>query len=78
MKRKSMSLAEVRREGLRALEERLGPAGMIRFLRMYDSGNGDYTAERAELLKNQTVDQIVSRVKARRAKPARSRSASAR
>ena len=38
---------------------------MIRFLRMYESGSGDYTAERAELLKKETIASIVRRVKTR-------------
>jgi len=50
---------EVRRAGLEALSERLGPAGLIRFLRMFDPGRGDYTAERHQWLDKLTLDDLV-------------------
>ena len=50
---------EIRRAGLEALSERLGPAGMIRFLRMFDPGQGDYTAERHRWLDQLTLDDIL-------------------
>src|SRR4051812_14539890 len=33
-------------EGLAALRERLGRAGMIQFLQLFDSGHGDHARER--------------------------------
>jgi len=38
---KPMTVAEVRREGLAALRERLGVPGMLRFLHFFDSGSCD-------------------------------------
>lgn len=58
-----MSLEEVRRRGLEALARELGPAGLIRFLQQFESGSGDYTAERASWLPDdiQTiVDEIAA------------------
>ncbi|MCG3130814.1 MAG: hypothetical protein FLDDKLPJ_01587 [Phycisphaerae bacterium] len=61
-----LSDPEVRRAGLEALNERLGPAGMIRFLRMFDPGRGDYTAERHQWLDPLTLDDIVRSIENRR------------
>ena len=40
------TLDDVHREGLAALEERLGRADMIRFLQQFETGSGDYARER--------------------------------
>ncbi|HEX2077624.1 MAG TPA: hypothetical protein VHG08_07935 [Longimicrobium sp.] len=53
------SLDEIRRAGLEALRRELGPVGMVRFLQQFENGSGDYTAERAELLGNPGVAEIV-------------------
>ena len=45
----SMSLYQIRMEGWKALTERLGPAGAMRFMMQYDPGHGDYTKERHQL-----------------------------
>ena len=37
---------EVRKIGLEALKNALGPAGMVRFIQQYENGNGDYTKEK--------------------------------
>ena len=54
----SMSLYEIRLAGWRALTERLGPAGAMRFMMQYDPGDGDYTRERHQILENLTFDEI--------------------
>lgn len=41
-----MSLEEIRQRGIEALARALGPAGMIRFLQQFETGSGDYTADR--------------------------------
>ncbi len=40
------TLDEIRREGLEALKQRLGCAGMIRFLQQFEPGVGDYATDR--------------------------------
>jgi hypothetical protein len=40
------NLTEVRKIGLQALKEALGPAGMVRFIQQYENGSGDYTKEK--------------------------------
>jgi len=59
MTNKPLTLPDVRREGFRALLERLGPADTIRFLQQYDPGHGDYTKERDALLKDLTLDGLI-------------------
>ena len=48
----------LRKAGINALTKELGPLGMALFLRQYDSGYGDYTAERDSLLEDITLDDI--------------------
>jgi hypothetical protein len=54
----SRTLDEVRREGLNALEQRLGRADMIRFIQQFETGQGDYSSERQELAERLTLDDI--------------------
>ena len=44
-------LEKIRRDGLKALKEKLGVEGMIKFIQLYSDGKGDYTKERKESLK---------------------------
>jgi len=39
---------EIRTAGMKALVKELGPAGAIRFLQLFHTNGGDYTAERRE------------------------------
>lgn len=59
--------AEIRRAGLAAVAQALGPVGLARFLQLYKGGEGDYTAERDALLANgesgaPTVDALFDRI----------------
>ena len=63
--RPHLSAYELRREGWKALTERLGISGAIRFLMQYDPGHGDYTAERRELFAGLTVDQALDEIRKR-------------
>ena len=53
----------VKRMGIEALTEKLGPIGMIEFMRQFDSGYGDYTKERHAWLDNVTVEEISNETK---------------
>jgi len=48
----------LRKAGLDVLAKELGPLGMVLFLRQFDTGYGDYTLERDELLKDITLEDI--------------------
>jgi len=66
MVRKSMTLREIRQEGVQALLDRLGPAGTVRFLQQYELGRGDYTKERHQWLDGVTIDEVVEDIERRR------------
>lgn len=57
---------EVRKAGIQALSEALGPVGMARFMQQYDTGDGDYTKERQNA-PDVSIDEIDALLKARRA-----------
>ena len=51
-------LEKIRRDGLKALKDKLGVEGMIKFLQMYSDGKGDYTEERKEVLKDMDKEDL--------------------
>jgi hypothetical protein len=51
------NLMEIRKTGLRALKEALGPVGMVRFIQQYENGYGDYTKEKYQQ-PDMSVDEI--------------------
>ncbi|MFZ3131346.1 MAG: hypothetical protein WA125_09660 [Desulfosporosinus sp.] len=56
-------LSTIRRLGIEALTEKLGPVGMVEFIRQFDSGYGDYTKERHEWLDGIDIETIVKQAK---------------
>jgi hypothetical protein len=63
--RPALSAFELRREGWIALTERLGVSGAIRFMMQYDTGHGDHTVERGDLLAGLTLEQAIAEIRAR-------------
>ena len=63
MQLREMTDQEFQRHALSILQRELGAEGFARFLRLYRSGHGDYTKERAELLKGVTIDEIVEQIR---------------
>jgi len=57
------SPALVREAGMSALKKELGSVGTAYFIRQFSTGNGDYTAERDELLRGITLDEIIKEVR---------------
>ncbi|MCL2860338.1 MAG: hypothetical protein FWF46_07310 [Oscillospiraceae bacterium] len=45
-------LEDIRQKALKAIRDTVGPVGLIKFMQMYSNGEGDYTKERREKLKN--------------------------
>jgi hypothetical protein len=58
------NLIEIRRVGLQALREALGPVGMVRFIQQYENGYGDYTKEKYQQ-PNLTIEEIDTMLKNR-------------
>ena len=56
----------LRKAGVEALTQVLGPLGMVLFMLQYDSGYGNYTEERDELLKGITIEDIEQDLEAMR------------
>lgn len=59
-------LPAIREKGFNALTKELGPSGMAIFIRQFENGSGNYTEEREELLKDVSIDDIVSSIKKRK------------
>jgi hypothetical protein len=58
-KSSSMSAYQIRLEGWKALTERLGPAGAMRFMMQYDPRHGDYTKERQEIFGDLELEDLL-------------------
>ncbi len=61
---RTLTIPELKKAGLEALCERLGPAGMIRFLQEFSSGSGDYTKDRAAWFDGLSLDQLIEKIAA--------------
>ena len=58
----TMTAEDIRREGMRALKERLGVVGAVRFLQQFNEPGHDYTADRASWADVLAQDEIVSAI----------------
>jgi len=58
-----MTPVALQRAGIDALVKELGAIDAIRFIRLYDSGYGDYTKERHAIFDNMSVDDIFADMK---------------
>ncbi len=63
MQVREMSDQDFQRHALPMLQRELGVEGFARFLRLYPSGRGNYTAERDQWLKGVTIDEIVEQIR---------------
>ena len=59
------TLNEIRKKGINALAEALGPIGMVRFIQSFDLGRGDYTKEHSQWL-GQDMNEIISEIERHR------------
>lgn len=66
MSMRAMTLDEIRRVGLEVLDRELGPVGMVRFLQQFETGQGDYTAERHQWLGSPDVRSLAEQIRAAR------------
>lgn len=67
----AMSFKEIERTGLELLARELGPVGLIRFLQLFEVGQGNYTDERPQWLGNESVEEIMARITQRREQKAK-------
>lgn len=63
-------LAEVTQTAIRVLCREIGLADTMRFVGQFTVGYGDYTAERDELFKDMTLDDMIAGIKQRRSQTA--------
>ena len=59
-------LSEVNQRAKNILIQELGAVDAMRFLNQFQVGSGDYTAERAQLFKDDTVKSILAGIRAQR------------
>ncbi len=62
----AMTLPEIKTKGWMALVKELGYSGATKYILLHETGAGDYTAERRELFKEVTIDEIVRKIEAKR------------
>jgi hypothetical protein len=53
-------------QALHVLSNELGVANTARFIQQFTTGKGNYTEERRELLKDWTIDDVLSEIKRRK------------
>ena len=58
----SMTMDEIKKVGLDALVKALGQVGMVRFLKMFGLGKGDYTKEREDWLDKMNIQEILHKI----------------
>ena len=63
-------LAEVTQAAIRVLCREIGLADTMRFVGQFTVGYGDYTAERDEMFKDMTLDDMIAGIKQRRSQTA--------
>ena len=59
---------EIKLLGMKILSKELGPSGLIRFLREFETGEGDYTKERRNILTDGSVEEIAREIIEKRKK----------
>lgn len=66
-----MTLDEIRRKGLAALKKELGQAGMLKFMKQFSNGSGNYAIDRHEWVDSMNMDNLMTQIKAKRKKKRR-------
>ncbi|MGV9173794.1 MAG: hypothetical protein ACOC44_20470 [Promethearchaeia archaeon] len=66
-----MNPSEIRKKGIEALSNALGPVGMVRFLHQFESSTGDYTKDRYLWLKDYDIDSVTEEIEKNRDSPER-------
>jgi len=53
------NIIEIRKIGLQALNDALGPVGMVKFIQLFENGSGDYTNEKYQQ-PDISIDELTS------------------
>ena len=61
-----VAFAEIKTKGWLALVKALGHSGATKFVLLYEAGDGNYTKERRELLRDITIEDIMKEIKGNR------------
>lgn len=61
-KMEPMNLSQIRQTGLEALDRELGAVKMIRFLQQFDLGKGDYSIQRRQQFRNQSLEKLIEKL----------------
>lgn len=64
MNMQAMTQQQIRMTGIEILSQHMGITGMIRFLQQTETGYGDYTKEREDLLENPALEELVAAIQA--------------
>lgn len=62
-------LNEITHQALHVLTKEVGVADTMRFLGQFSTGTGNYTEERAALFYHLSLDEVLSEIRAKSAKP---------
>ena len=62
----TMTPIQIQKSGLEVLARELGPYGLVCFLQQFETGAGDYTAERHHWLSHMDTEDVLARVAASR------------
>lgn len=58
-----VAFAEIKTKGWLALVKELGHSGATKFVLLYEAGEGDYTNDRKQLLRDMTIETIMKEIK---------------
>jgi hypothetical protein len=62
MNSQSMTLEQIREQGLAVLRQHLGSVGMVRFLQQTEMGWGNYTEERYQRLGEPDLEELPKKI----------------
>jgi hypothetical protein len=59
---KEKTLAEINADAVRVLCREIGIVNTLKFINQYTHGFGDYTEERKQMFKDETLDSLVEQI----------------
>ena len=65
MNSEPMTLQQIRTTGISLLTKHMGVVATIRFLQQYETGHGDYSKDRHDILGNPKLEDLVNEIEAK-------------